>query len=81
MGKQTAVLKTLVTDEVSDDFTKFARQHGYSGTSDCLRELVPVAVYGPDHLASVCAPRIAALARPVADSGTAGASVVPVRRA
>lgn len=61
VGKQTATLKTMVTDEVAEDFAKFARLRGYPSHSDCLRELVLTAMYGPDHVADVHAQRIRSL--------------------
>ena len=60
-GKQTATLKTLVTDEVSDDFARFARERGFGSTSDALRELVVVALYGADFLIDLHRKRIASL--------------------
>jgi len=51
-GKQTATLKTMVADEVKEDFARFARLRGYPSDSDCLRELVLTAVYGPDRCRS-----------------------------
>lgn len=61
LGKQTATLKTLVTDEVKDDFERFARERGYPSSSDCLRELVLVAVHGPSYLADLHRKRIESL--------------------
>jgi hypothetical protein len=60
-GKQTSVLKTLVTDDVSDDFGKFARDRGFGSTSDALRELILVAMYGPDFLVDLHRKRINSL--------------------
>ena len=60
-GKQTCALKTLVTDEVGEEFAKFARERGYPSASDCLRELVMVSVYGPDYLSDLHRRRIASL--------------------
>lgn len=62
-GKQTATLKCNVTDEVSDEFNKFARERGYASTSDCLRELVIVALYGAETLTDLRRQRISALVR------------------
>lgn len=60
-GKQTATLKTMVTDEVAEDFARFARQRGYPSQADCLRELLLTALYGPDHVADLHRQRIASL--------------------
>ena len=60
-GKQTAVLKTQVTDEVAEDFARFARLRGYPNGADCLREMVHTAVYGPDHVADLHRQRIQSL--------------------
>lgn len=61
VGKQTATLKTNVTDEVSDEFTRWSREHGYASVSDCLRELVLVTVYGPEYLTDLHRQRIESL--------------------
>lgn len=60
-GKQTATLKTQVTDEVAEDFARFARLRGYPTVADCLREMVHTAVYGADHVADLHARRIRSL--------------------
>lgn len=60
-GKQTATLKTMVSDEVAEDFARFARQRGYPSQSDCLRELVMTAVYGSEHVANLHRQRIVSL--------------------
>lgn len=70
MGKQTAVLKTSVTDEVRDEFERFARTRGYASSSDCLRELVLVGVYGPQYLADLHRKRIESLVPSAAEIGT-----------
>lgn len=62
-GKQTATLKCNVTDEVSEEFGRFARERGYASTSDCLRELVIVALYGAETLTDLHRQRIKALVR------------------
>lgn len=69
-GKQTATLKTLVSDEVSDDFGRFARERGFGSTSDALRELVMVAVYGADFLVDLHRKRIESLSVNSAVIGT-----------
>lgn len=60
-GKQTCPLKTMVADTASDDFKKFARDRGYASDSDCLREIVLVAIYGFEHVADLHRARIASL--------------------
>lgn len=61
-GKQTCSLKTLVSDEVAEDFGKFARLRGYGSTSDCLRELVLIAIYGTEYVANLHRDRLLSLA-------------------
>jgi len=68
-GPQTAPLKTTVADEVADDFRRFCRERGYGSTSDCLRELVLVAVYGVETLADLHRERIASLHQKQNSSG------------
>lgn len=71
-GKQSCTVKTMVSDEVADDFNRFARERGYSSTSDCLREILLVAVYGQDFLANLHRDRIASLVRNAAETVPAG---------
>jgi hypothetical protein len=71
-GKCTVPVKTLVTDEVDDDLRRFAARHGYPSVSDCLRELIVVALYGSDYIASLHKNRIKALAQNMAGIGTEG---------
>ena len=61
LGKQICPLKTLVSDDVSDDFGRFARERGFGSTSDALRELVLVALYGTDYLVNLHRKRIESL--------------------
>lgn len=65
-GKFDVAVKVLLNDELSDELRVFARENGYGSVSDCLRELVIVAVRGEDFLVSLHADRIAQLARNVA---------------
>lgn len=65
-GKFDVVVKTLLNDELSDELRVFARDNGYGSVSDCLRELVIVAIRGEDYLTSLHAERIRSLARNVA---------------
>ena len=69
-GKQTATLKTMVTDEVADEFKKFARERGYASDSDCMRELILVAVFGPEYLTDIHRARIQSLVQHRATTGT-----------
>jgi hypothetical protein len=68
--KNSVTVKTLITDSMDDDLRKFAREHGFSATSDCLRELIRVALYGRAHVLSLHEQRINALARNLAESRT-----------
>ena len=60
-GKQTCSVKTLVTDEVAEDFARFARDRGFGSTSDALREILIAAVYGSDYLIDLHRKRIESL--------------------
>jgi hypothetical protein len=62
-GKQTVPIKTMVSDEVAEAFGAFAKQRGYGSASDCMRELILVAVYGEDFIASLHRERITSLYR------------------
>lgn len=70
MGKQTVVLKTLVSDEFDEQFRRFARERGYGSTSDCLREIAICAVLGSDYLADLHRSRIESLGRNLSKIGT-----------
>lgn len=70
-GKFDVPVKVLLNDELSDELRVFARENGYGSVSDCLRELVIVAVRGEDFLLSLHADRISQLARNVARKRTA----------
>jgi hypothetical protein len=61
VGKQTVTIKTMVSDEVSEDFARFMKERGYASQSDCLRELLLTAIYGPEHIADLHRQRIASL--------------------
>lgn len=69
-GKCTAVIKTLVPDEVKDDFAKRARELGYPSDSDALREAVMLFTYGVGYLQKVHAERIRRMAENMASIGT-----------
>jgi hypothetical protein len=53
----------MVSDEVAEAFGAFAKQRGYGSASDCMRELILVAVYGEDFIASLHRERITSLYR------------------
>lgn len=69
-GKQTATLKTSVSDEVHDAFERFARNRGYASSSDCLRELIHVTVFGAKTMADLHRQRIESLVPNGAETGT-----------
>lgn len=69
-GKCNVPAKTLLSDELNDDFARKWRALGYGSSSDVLRELVIVFTYGQEHLAKVHTDRIAALARNMSAIGT-----------
>ena len=60
-GKQTATLKTNVSDEVHERFQAYARERGYQSDSDCLRELILVALFGVEAMADLHRRRIESL--------------------
>ncbi len=68
-GKQTAVLKTSVTDEVKDEFARWWRARGYQSESDCLREMVLVSIFGPSYLTDLHRQRIESLVQNPAMTG------------
>ena len=68
-GKQSATLKTSVSDEVHERFQAYARERGYQSDSDCLRELVLVALFGVEALADLHRRRIESLAQHKATTG------------
>ena len=68
MGKCTATAKTLIPDELKDDFIRKAKRAGYDGESDCLRDLIAVFTYGMKHVESMHLQRLHALAGTVLES-------------
>lgn len=70
-GKQTSVVKTMVTDEVAEDLNRFARLRGYASQSDCVREILLTALYGADHVADLHRRRIVSLFGDRPEIGTA----------
>ena len=71
-GKRDIPVKTLLTDEVSEDLRRFAVQNGYTSLGDCLRDLIEVTLYGHQHLVSVRQQQLSALARNRTEMGTQG---------
>lgn len=53
IGKFDVPVKVLLNDELADELRVFARENGYGSVSDCLRELVMVAVLGEEFLVSL----------------------------
>lgn len=68
-GKCSFPVKTMLTDEMEEDLKRFAQLHGYPSVSDCLRELIAVALYGRDTLSNVHRDRINALSKNMAETG------------
>ena len=62
-------VETSVSVEVREDFEKFARGRGYQSSSDCLRELVLVAMHGAEFLTDLHRERIASLVRNRTETG------------
>lgn len=61
--KNTVTVKACISDSMDDDLRRFTREHGYVSTSDCIRELLRLALYGPDHVLDLHRARIESLAR------------------
>lgn len=61
--KNSVTVKACITDTMDDDLRKFARENGFGSTSDCIREVLRLALYGPDHVLDLHRARIEALAR------------------
>lgn len=72
-GKQTATVKTLVSDDFKDTLTQFWKKRGYGSESDFVRELLIVTVHGPQYLTDLHRQRIEALVRSVDGIGTGAA--------
>ncbi len=68
-GKCTSTMKTLVPDEIKDEFIRKSRSLGYASESDCLRELVMVFLRGHEEVARLHADRIRMLAGIGTESG------------
>jgi hypothetical protein len=62
-GKCDVPAKTMLTEETAYQLSVYARLHGYKSTADCLREMVEVMLYGPEHVVSLHRERIDALAQ------------------
>ena len=60
----------MVTERVDEDLKAFAKKHGYTSPSDCLHELILIALYGADTLANLHRERIDALIHRRTDTGT-----------
>lgn len=71
-GKRDIPVKTLLTDEVSEDLRRFALKNGYTSMGDCLRDLIEVTLYGHQHLVSVRQQQLTALARNRSEMSTQG---------
>ena len=69
-AKQTFVLKTNVDDDTGEEFVRWCRENGYSAVSECLRDLVLVAMHGSDALVDLHRSRIDALTHPKDRLGT-----------
>jgi hypothetical protein len=61
IGKVTETCKTLVTYELKEDFARKAREAGYAGESECLRDLIALWTYGVEHVESMHRRRMQAL--------------------
>lgn len=71
-GKRTAVVKAAVSEALKEDFTAFWKARGFSSESDCVNELIAVALYGVDTLANVHRQRIESLFQKAASFGQGG---------
>lgn len=67
-GKCTATAKTLIPEELKEDFARKARTAGYAGESECLRDLIALWTYGRKHVESMHRQRLAALSEIVPET-------------
>lgn len=68
--KNDITVKSCITESMDHDLRQYARAHGYSSTSDLIREVLKIALYGPDHVLDLHRARIEALAKNLAGSRT-----------
>ena len=61
-------LKTLLPEEMSLDFERYWRTGGYTSGSDCLRELLAIAMYGKQKVDKVHTDRTAVAAMNLAET-------------
>lgn len=66
LGKNTAVLKTSVPDEVADRLERIARELGYRDGAEFRREAFIVLAFGEEELLDLHLQRIRALGRKLA---------------
>jgi hypothetical protein len=64
--KNDVTKKTCISDSMAEELARYTRENGYSSESDCIREILKVAIYGPDHVLDLHRARIEALAKNLA---------------
>lgn len=73
-GKATETIKTLIPGEVREDFARRWREMGCESESAAVRDLILIATYGADHIASLQAARVRGMAQRMAVAGTDSAT-------
>ena len=61
IGKCTETAKTLLPEQLKEDFQRKWRNAGYAGEGECLRDLIAMWTYGRRHVESMMQSRLAAL--------------------
>lgn len=61
IGKCTATAKTLLPEQLKEDFSRKWRNAGYAGEGECLRDLIAMWTYGKRHVQSMMQSRLEAL--------------------
>jgi hypothetical protein len=69
-GKATETVKTMLPGEVRDDFARRWREMGCESESAALRDLILIATYGADHIASLQAARVRGMAQRMSVTST-----------
>jgi Arc/MetJ-type ribon-helix-helix transcriptional regulator len=70
--KNSVTKKTTISDQMDDDLRRFVREHGFASDSDCIRELLRLALYGSEHVMNLHRQRLDALAQNLAANPSRG---------
>jgi len=69
-AKNTEQVKSAIPEEMFLDLQRFVAVNGYTSMSDCIRELIAIALYGVDEVADHHRRRIARLGQYATKTGT-----------